>query len=117
MKGEKGLVVKILFVTLLSVFTYACSGTVKNRYMYMEMSELQYIEGEVLVNFRRDVDEKRILEILSKERMVLIDKIEDMKLYRVRIESGMSVKDAIKRLRRYREVEKVQPNYIRRVKG
>ena len=74
-----------------------------------------YIPKEVIVKFKDDVPEAEIERIAGSENLEII-KVLSRRVYLFRITGGSSVSDTIEALKRRKEVEYAEPNYIQRVK-
>lgn len=70
--------------------------------------------GEILVKFKRGVDEKRIREIARKEGLEIIKIVSPPSLYlmKCRETSPALLDKRIADLKKYEEVEYAEPNYI-----
>jgi hypothetical protein len=73
-----------------------------------------YMPGEVLVRFKKGITEEEIHEIAYRLGMKLLKTIStpDYLTYRFKLNSGLEVTEAIKRLKKLPDVIHVQPNYI-----
>jgi general secretion pathway protein D len=75
-------------------------------------AENMYAQGELLVQFRDDTDEKRISEILSAEGSSVISVLKPRGPHHIKLKSGQDVRDAVEVFQTYREVDYAEPNYI-----
>jgi len=74
-----------------------------------------YRPQEVIAKFKDDVPEAEIERIAGSENLEII-KVLSRRVYLFRITGGSSVSDTIEALKRRKEVEYAEPNYIQRVK-
>jgi len=79
--------------------------------------ENMYKQGEVLVKFKEDASQARIAEILSGEGASIISALKPEGLYLVKLKQGEDVRDAVKKLIRFPEVEYAEPNYIMKMQN
>jgi len=79
-----------------------------------EGTNLQYILGEVIVSFYRNIDDVKAREIISKIDGEVGQWFEEVPVYLVLVqdEDGSGIKQAISKLMSYNEVERATPNYI-----
>lgn len=75
-------------------------------------AENMYAEGEMLVQFREDTDESRIMEILSAEGASVISVLKPKGPHHIKLKKGQDVRDAVKSFLSYSEVEFAEPNYM-----
>jgi general secretion pathway protein D len=75
------------------------------------ISTERYVEGEVLLRFKKDIPQKRIKEILKEEGLVIKEYFEKSETYRLGLPEGTTLKKALERLSKLPEVEFVEPNY------
>ena len=88
--------------------------TGEKRLQFARMEE-RYKEGELLVKFRGETSEERIMEILSREGAAILAPLQPKGLYRIQLKKGREVKDAVKIFTAYQEVEYAEPNYIMKI--
>jgi len=81
------------------------------------ISAQRYVEGEVMIKFKKGVSEERIKEILREEDLLVKEYFEKSDTYRVGLPQDMDVKKALRRLSELPEVEFVEPNYTIELKG
>jgi len=74
-----------------------------------------YRPQEVIVKFKDDVPAAEIERIAGSENLGII-KVLPRRVYLFRITGSSSVTDTIEALKRRKEVEYAEPNYIERVK-
>jgi thermitase len=73
-----------------------------------------YVPGEVLLKFKDYVTDERAAEIIGEQDAVIIRHIHKIGVYHLRLKKGQSVRDAMRALTEYEEVEYVEPNYLRK---
>jgi general secretion pathway protein D len=83
----------------------------KERQLQMARVTKNYKEGELLVKFKEGVSEEKALSILSKKGASVINYMEDIKAYQIKLKAKQSVEDAIKEFSTFPEVEYAEPNY------
>ena len=79
--------------------------------------ENMYKEGEMLVKFKEETSQARINEILSGEGASIISEASPEGLYLVGLKQGQDVREAVKKMIRYPEVEYAEPNYIMKMQN
>ncbi|MFN3740219.1 MAG: type II secretion system secretin GspD [Thermodesulfovibrionales bacterium] len=72
----------------------------------------RYVEGEIIVKFKKEITDERIGEILKEHKLIIIEYMEKTGLYRLKLPEGMEVKEAVKEFSKIPEIEMVEPNYI-----
>ena len=72
--------------------------------------ESQYAKGELLVKFRDGVDEGKAMDIISREKAVIIKKLQDG-LFHLRLHRRMDVEEGVDEFMDYSEVEYAEPNF------
>jgi len=72
----------------------------------------RFVPGEVLVRFRADVNEAQRDTVLARLEMRVTRSLGGQNAYVVALPAGMSVPDAMERLRALPEVEAAEPNRI-----
>jgi len=80
-------------------------------------AENMYAQGELLVQFKDDTDEKRITEILSAEGASIISVLKPKGPHHIKLRNGQDVRDAAKIFQTYREVQYAEPNYIMKMQN
>ena len=75
---------------------------------------LNYMPGEVLVEFKKRVTEERIGLLSEKLSISIIEKVKGTEIYRFRLPPGIAVDEAVEKLKQMSEVKQAQPNYIYR---
>ncbi len=70
-----------------------------------------YVKGEGIIRFKEGVTRERIDEILKDSGSEIIEYIERINSFRIRLPEDMDVKEAQKRFSRIPEVELFEPNY------
>jgi hypothetical protein len=123
--------ITLVFLSALIFLVISCSQskeqTLSNPQASFESSQIDRIEtdgreeeetyraGEVLVKFKDHVTEKQIEEIVANLNLETIEIVSPPNLYLFKIPKGSSVHDMIERLKRFKEVQYSEPNYIRKV--
>ncbi|UCG79182.1 MAG: type II secretion system secretin GspD [Nitrospirota bacterium] len=74
-------------------------------------SENIFRPGELLVRFKDDVPDERIEEILKENGMSVINFIDRLGVYVIRISGDIDVNGAVDRMQRLNEVQYAEPNY------
>ncbi|OGW36722.1 MAG: type II secretion system protein GspD [Nitrospirae bacterium RBG_13_39_12] len=87
-----------------------------NKKLEFAKTQDRYKQSELLVKFKEETPEERISEILSAEGATIISVLKPNGLYKIRLEEGQDVKDAVKVFSEYEEVEYAEPDYIREIK-
>ncbi|MGB9873870.1 MAG: S8 family serine peptidase [Hydrogenobacter sp.] len=113
MKKPRLILPSLSLALSLSVLNFLSVGCVQKQ-MKKETYRQDYVEGQVVVQFRSDVSPERANRILTAEGMKILKTITSMNVYLVELPPGLSVPEAIKKLKSYKEVDKAEPNYIRR---
>ncbi len=80
----------------------------------MGIESHKYIPGEILIKFKDGTDMESIKTIQEKLDLKTIKVVSKQKIYRMKIQSGASVEEVMKRLQSFKEVEYSEPNYIRK---
>ena len=122
--------ITLLFLSALIFLVISCSQskeqTLSKPQAPFESSQMDRIEtdgreeeetyrvGEVLVKFKDHVTEKQIEEIVGNLNLEKIEIVSPPNLYLFKIPKGSSVHDMIERLKRFKEVQYSEPNYIRK---
>lgn len=75
------------------------------------VSNNRFVEGELIIKFKKDTSPDAIEEILKKHKLSVIEFIERIGAYRIRLPEGMEVKEAIEELLKVPEIEYAEPNY------
>ncbi len=78
--------------------------------------ENMYKQGELLLKFKENTDEKRIMEIISSEGASIISAMKIKGLYLIMLKKDQEVEDAVEEFTEYEEVEYAEPNYIMKIK-
>jgi hypothetical protein len=79
------------------------------------LDELRYVPGEVLVRFKEEVTNEEKTAIISKLGFEVIEKVILTDIYRLKLPPGVTVGEAVERLKELEEIEVAQPNYIYRI--
>jgi hypothetical protein len=74
-----------------------------------------YRSNEVIVKFKDDLSDKAIERIAESENIEIM-KVLSRRVYLFRITGTSSVEDTIEALKKRKEVEYAEPDYIQRVK-
>ncbi|MCK5286190.1 MAG: hypothetical protein KAJ59_00110, partial [Thermodesulfovibrionia bacterium] len=75
------------------------------------MKEKQYMEGELLVAFKKDVSNEKALEVLSQKGATIKAYYESINTYLIQLRPEQLVEDAIKEFSSIPEVLYAEPNY------
>lgn len=75
-----------------------------------------YVKGEGMIRFKEGTSRERIDEILKAHGAEIIEYIERLSTYRIRLPEGMDIKEAQERFSKIPEVEIFEPNYTVRKK-
>ena len=103
-------IVIILFILLNFIFPCA---------LYAQ-GDLPYVEGEVLIKFKKEIQNDASRKIQTLNTMRFNDVIKHLPLndiYLVKVSATESVDNAIKRLKSDPNIEHAEPNYIKHVMG
>jgi general secretion pathway protein D len=92
------------------------SSLTDEKQLQFAKAEDRYKKGELLIKFKEDTPEERMLEILSIEGATVISELGPEGLYHIKLKRGQEVKEAIEVFNNYKEVEYAEPNYIRRIR-
>lgn len=82
------------------------------KYKEFAEKEKHYSKGELLLRFKEDVTKERALQIISAKDASLIDFIESVNTYRIKLKDGQEVTEAMKEFLSEPEVLYAEPNYI-----
>ena len=74
-----------------------------------------YVAGEVLVKFKKDISREAVEKIAKDSGLEIIRVVSPPNLYLLKIAGDSTVKDTIKLLKEFEEVEYSEPNYIYRI--
>ncbi|MCK5140164.1 MAG: hypothetical protein KAQ85_10015, partial [Thermodesulfovibrionia bacterium] len=75
------------------------------------MKEKQYMEGELLVAFKKDVSNEKALELISQKGAMIKAYYESINTYLIQLRPEQLVEDAIKEFSSIPEVLYAEPNY------
>jgi general secretion pathway protein D len=89
----------------------------KDKQREFAMAENRYLESELLVKFRDEVNEGTAREIIAGKGASVIRYLEGIKVYHIRLPKGLPVEDAVKDFSALPEVEYAEPNYGLKLKG
>jgi hypothetical protein len=70
------------------------------------------VPGEVIVKFKRGVDERAIEAIKRQLKLTTIPVVPRINVHRMRFQGNFPVQEIIKRLQGLAEVEYAEPHYI-----
>ena len=79
------------------------------------MKEKHYKEGELLVAFKPDVSNEKVLELISQKGAAMKEFYESINTYLIQLRPEQSVEDAIKEFSSLPEVLYAEPNYKVRI--
>lgn len=74
----------------------------------------EYVEGEVLVKYKKSVKIQRIREIMERHKLEKVQEFRELRIHRLRIPKGKSVKEFVEKLKKEKDVEYAEPNYLRK---
>ena len=69
------------------------------------------VEGELIVQFKREVPEEKINEIIASRGARIIKQFDKIRVYHIRLKAGVRIKDAEREFASLSEVEYAEPNY------
>ena len=72
----------------------------------------EFVPGQVIVLFRKDVSEDRIKEINKSQATTVLNVIPDLKIYLLQLPEGVSPPEAARRYRELPEVLAADPNFV-----
>jgi general secretion pathway protein D len=86
---------------------------------YKEFAEKgkHYSKGELLLKFKEGVTKERALQIISAKDASLIDFIESINTYRIKLKNGQEVTEAMNEFLSEPEVLYTEPNYIIKIQN
>lgn len=78
--------------------------------------EAKYVEGEVLVKFKPEISNEEIVKIIKEEyKCEILDVIEGLEVYRLKIPQGKKVIEMIEEMKKDTRIKYVEPNLIYRL--
>lgn len=80
------------------------------------LEELRYLPGEVLVRFQEELTPEEKTALLKKWGLEIKEKVLLTDIYRLKLPAGMTVREAVEKLKQQEEVKQAQPNYIFRIR-
>lgn len=80
-------------------------------------AENMYAQGELLIQFKDDTDEKRITEILSAEGASIISVLKPKGPHHIKLKNGQDVSHAVEVFQTYGEVVYAEPNYMMKMQN
>ncbi|MEK6527277.1 MAG: secretin N-terminal domain-containing protein [Nitrospirota bacterium] len=89
----------------------------EKKYKEFAEKEKHYSKGELLLRFKEDVTKERALQIISAKDALLIDFIESVNTYRIKLKDGQEVTEAMKEFLSEPEVLYAEPNYIIKIQN
>jgi len=121
MKGNREIRKWILYILLINVFfsfsgccTCQNSAPVELKETNVTQSQQEYVSDELLIKFKKEVEDREIKEILDRYGFTVIKKIEGLTVYQVKISGNTSVLELIEILSKDSRIEYVEPNYLRK---
>lgn len=96
-------------IILLAIITFA------SIFVFAQKPAEQFVPDEILVKFRPGVAREAARDVHSALRANLVEELGDLGWQRVKLGTGISVKEAVARYSENAEVEAVQPNYYYRL--
>jgi hypothetical protein len=121
MKGNREIRKWILYILLINVFfsfsgccTCQNSAPVELKETNVTQSQQEYVPDELLIKFKKEVEDREIKEILDRHGFTVIKKIEGLTVYQVKISGNTSVLELIEILSKDSRIEYVEPNYLRK---
>jgi general secretion pathway protein D len=87
------------------------SKITRQKHKEFSMREKHYIEGEILIKFKKDISKDRAAEIISEHGASVKEYIEDKDTYLIILRKEQSVEEAIKEFSSIPEVLYAEPNY------
>jgi len=79
------------------------------------LEELRYMPGEVLVRFQEEVTNEEKTALIEKWDFEVIEKVILTDIYRLKLPAGVTVSEAVERIKQQEKVKYAQPNYIYRI--
>jgi hypothetical protein len=76
----------------------------------------EYVEGEVLVRFKADVEDARAREIIEERGGTVLRQYKGLGIYLIGLKKGQSVEEGVDVFGSLPEVEYAEPNYIKTMK-
>lgn len=80
-------------------------------FSFAQKSDKNFVEGEVLVKFKKGVSDRVITAISNKLNSNLLETLGDPNWVRIRLPNDLSVESAIAEYKNFSEIEFVQPNF------
>jgi general secretion pathway protein D len=75
----------------------------------------RFAEGEILVKFREDVPEEKTHAIISQHGAGILQYMEKLRVYLLKLKKGQSVEDAVEEFSALPEVQYAEPNYTLKI--
>jgi len=75
----------------------------------------RFAEGEILVKFRDDVPEEKVHAIISQHAAGILQYMEKLGVYLLKLKKGQSVEDAVEEFSALPEVQYAEPNYTLKI--
>ena len=100
--------IKILLISLMLMLTGCGLHNTKSpepQEITNEGRALNYMPGEVLVEFNKGVTEERIGLLSEKLSISIIEKLKGTEIYRFRLPPGVAVDEAVEKLKQMSEVK------------
>ncbi len=79
-------------------------------------SEDRYVQGELLIRFKDNINEEKVSEILTSEGATIISALKPKGTYHIKLKKNQDVREAAKIFNNYKEVEYAEPNYIMKIR-
>lgn len=79
------------------------------------LEEVRYMPGEVLVVFKEELTNEEKTTIITNQGFEVIEKVILTDIYRLKLPAGMTVSEAVEKLKVLEEVKHAQPNWIYRM--
>ncbi|NIS68727.1 MAG: hypothetical protein GTO12_07155 [Proteobacteria bacterium] len=96
-------------VLFLFLFSPGCTGS------EAQNQNPGYVEGQLLVKFKKTISPERIEEINEMMGTQVIKVISQVEFYQLRIPEDMTVPEMVSRYSALPEVEHAEPNYLYRI--
>lgn len=88
----------------------------KEKHREFVMGEKRYAEGELLVKFKEGVADDAARKMISEKDASVVNVIEGIRVYHIKLPKGQSVEDAVKEFSGMPEVQYAEPNYKVKIK-
>ncbi len=72
----------------------------------------RYMEGEILVKFKEDIDSEKIDKFLSDYTLEVINVLEEINIYKLKISTLTTVKDVLEVISKDERIDYAEPVYI-----